>query len=124
MCVVCLRNARAKPVVVYILQLEERFSLNKGLFHTQKQKQRTRFILTLRRYCFKNSEFDSAPKRSGDVMGHFFFFVGLIPTQMTHLTQTTQMAHLTQMTHLTHVTQTTHLTHLTYFSRREPLLLR
>ena len=57
-------------------------------------------------------------------MGHFFFVVGLILTQMIHLTQTTQMAHLTQMTHLTHVTQTTHLTHLTYFSRREPLLLR
>ena len=34
-------------------------------------------------------------------MGHFFFFVGLILTQMTHLTQTTQMTHLTHMTHLT-----------------------
>ena len=58
--------------------------------HPKTEKQRTRFILTLRRYCFKNSEFDSAPKRSGDAMGHFFFFVRLIRTQMTHLIQTTQ----------------------------------
>ena len=40
-------------------------------------------------------------------MGHFFFFVGLIRTQMTHLTHMTPTTHLTHLTYMTHMTRAT-----------------